>query len=58
MLPDQTWTEIERAFLDEDDPETLRMGRLVLLVVAEGLEYPAQTAARLRAIAAKMTKGA
>ena len=58
MLPDQTWAEIERAFLDEDDPETLRMGRLLLLVVAEALERPVETAARLRATAAKMTKGA
>ncbi len=58
MLPDQTWIEIERAFLDEDDPETLRMGRLLLLVVAEALEHPVETSARLRAIAAKMTKGA
>ncbi len=58
MLPDQTWIEIERAFLDEDDPETLRMGRLLLLVVAEALEHPVETSARLRAIAAKITKGA
>ncbi len=55
MLSDQTWAEIERAFLDEDDPEGRRMGRLLLLLAAEALEHPGETSARLRAMAAKMT---